>query len=547
MNAPALRVPLILALAAGLLGPVKGVSAQSGGTCGTVDASQLQPQSGFAYLLPQFADGGDSSGAAAVSRVVVYENNVVLGPAHSPHELIRTTGKGAYSHWRTSLYLSTSDNSDPRNNGRRYSYGVMAGACPVSLAPLPIEMTRIASEAPLYATFQSHNQKVVETRFGIFLTYLDKVKTIPGRCPHFPQPPCYDSPYLWKLVRSTDSGRTFSTVYEATADTRAPTVESDQAGDLYLFSTEYAPGKSDAFLYRFFSADSFRTPAVTPIPGAAGGKVTSFLDAGRRQLYYMNNNGGVTDFYVFGLDGKLLRSAQLLKNGPHAVLQYPFLAMSGSTLYAAWTTSLVVKYLYWDIHFMMSDDGGLTWRKGNGASLTLPVVVDETGPADSLVLKDEYGYHNFLAGLAAQGEYLHFMYESQVPGYREHYLRYNTRTHALDINTYPTWKGDQLSIRNLDGFFASDTAPSGGLLYAISSDNAPKGDKRIVVLASPDSGRTWFDYAVSPPVSHPYAIGGARIARAGGSIIGSFTNLLQPDSGATANVDEVWFIRVGAR
>lgn len=541
-----LRFAAILMLAEGLNGLLACASTQTAGTCGTIDVSQLLPQEGFAYILPGFADGGDGPGAAAVSPVTVYENGLSLGPAHSVHEQIRTAGRGRYSHWGSSLYLSTSDNSDPRTNGRRYSYGVGAGKCPVSRSLRPISMTRIATQAPLYATFQSHNQKVVENRFGIFLTYLDKVRPVAGRCLHFPWAPCYDSPYLWKLMRSADSGRTFGTIYEATADTRAPTIESDASGNLYLFTTEYAPGKSDAFLYRFFSADSFRTPAITPIPGGAGGKVTSFLDAGRRQLYYFNNNGEGTDFYVFDLNGKLLRSVRLLRHGPHAVVQYPLLAMSGSTLYAAWTTSLVKKYLYWDIHFMRSDDGGVTWRKANGTPLTLPVVADETGAADSLVLGDEYGYHNWLASLAAQGGFVHFMYESQVPGFREHYLRFNTLTRSLDINTYPAWKGGHLAIRNLDGFFAADTGVTGGLLYAISSDNAAAGAQRIVVLASADSGRTWSDYAVSGPFARPYAIGGARIARAGGSILGTFTNLVAPDSGETANVNEVWFFRLAA-
>ena len=439
------------------------------------------------------------------------------------------------------LRLSASDQSDRSGNGLTCRFG---GTC---RRPLPIEVTRLADQAPLYATFQSHNQKVVENRYGIFLTYLDKVKPIPGRCPHFPQPPCYDSPYLWKLVRSTDSGRTFSTVYEAIADTRAPSLETDASGNLYLFVTDYSPGHGDAFLYRFLSAQSFGEPQITRIPNAASGKYTSYLDGGRQRLYYMNNNGGSSNFYAFDLNGRLLRSAQLLRHGPHADVQYPYLAMNGPTLCAAWTTNLESRYLYWDIHFMCSEDGGATWRKGDGTPLSLPVVADETGKADSLVLGDEYGFHNWLANMAAQGGFLHFMYESQLPSMREHYLRFNPLTRSLDVNIYPLWQGESLSIRNLDGFFAADTGATSGLLYAVSTDNNTGGAKGIVVLASADSGRTWSDYAVSPPFSRPYSIGGARIARRGGSILGSFTNLVQPDSGATANVNEVWFFRVGAR
>lgn len=446
-----------------------------------------------------------------------------------------------YGHRDNPLYLSGPESSHRGTN----SLPCLPGQ--TCWTPLPIELTRITDRAPQYATFQSHNQKVVENRYGIFLTYLDKVKPIAGRCPVNQKPPCYDSPYLWKLMRSTDSGRTFSTVYEDSADTRAPTLETDSSGNLYLFVSDYSPGHSAAFLYRFLSAQSFGAPQITRFPNAASGKYTSYLDAGRQRLYYMNNNGGNHNFYIFDLTGVLLRSAQLVRNGPHADLQYPYLVMSGSTLCAAWTTNTEAKYLYWDIHFMCSDDGGVTWRKGDHTPLALPVVADETGPTDSLVLGDEYGFHNWLSSMAAQGGFLHFMYESQLPGGREHYLRFNPTTHSLDVNLYPSWQGSQLSIRNLDGYFAADTGISSGLLYAVSTDNRKAGANRVEVLASADSGRTWFDYAVSQPFSRLYAIGGARIARQGGSILGTFTNLAQPDSGAAANVDEVWFFRVGAR
>jgi hypothetical protein len=261
----------------------------------------------------------------------------------------------------------------------------------------------------------------------------------------------------------------------------------------------------------------------------------------------MNNAGTAVDFYVFDLNGNLVRSAQLVRNGPSAVLQYPYLAMNGPTLYVAWTSYQMTMSLNWDSHFIRSDDGGDTWRKpSTGGLLPLPVTADQTGSADSLVLSDEYGFHVWLANMLAQGSYIHFMYEAQLPVPREHYLRFNSRTRSLDVNIYPRWGGKDLAIRNLDGFFAADTGSSRGLLYVVSTDKADSAH-RIVVLASADSGRTWFDYAVSRPFSRPYSIGGARLATAGGRIIGTFTDLIQPDSGAAANVNEVWFFRVDAR
>jgi ABC-type polysaccharide/polyol phosphate transport system ATPase subunit len=63
---------------------------------------------------------GDSSDNPQRSRFLFYENDKLSRPGHYSHELIRRYGKGAYSHWGTALYFSTSDNSDPRSNGRVY-------------------------------------------------------------------------------------------------------------------------------------------------------------------------------------------------------------------------------------------------------------------------------------------------------------------------------------------------------------------------------------------------------------------------------------------
>jgi len=51
---------------------------------------------------------------------VLCEDNRPLHPGHCAHYQIRQFGKGAYSHWCKGVYFSTSDNSDPRMNGRKY-------------------------------------------------------------------------------------------------------------------------------------------------------------------------------------------------------------------------------------------------------------------------------------------------------------------------------------------------------------------------------------------------------------------------------------------
>ncbi len=63
---------------------------------------------------------GDSPAATKASTLVLLEDGMVLGSAHALHDDIRQLGLGRYSHWEGYLFFSTSDNSDPNNNGRVY-------------------------------------------------------------------------------------------------------------------------------------------------------------------------------------------------------------------------------------------------------------------------------------------------------------------------------------------------------------------------------------------------------------------------------------------
>lgn len=55
------------------------------------------------------------------SILMLFEDDVLLGPAHSTHNTIAVQGRGMYSDWGTYLYFSTPDNTDPRTNGRTYT------------------------------------------------------------------------------------------------------------------------------------------------------------------------------------------------------------------------------------------------------------------------------------------------------------------------------------------------------------------------------------------------------------------------------------------
>ena len=60
----------------------------------------------------------DSNGG---SRLKLFEDGRELPHPHSNHDDIRELGAGRYSHWNDAVYFSSSDNSDPAKNGKRYS------------------------------------------------------------------------------------------------------------------------------------------------------------------------------------------------------------------------------------------------------------------------------------------------------------------------------------------------------------------------------------------------------------------------------------------
>ena len=54
------------------------------------------------------------------SMLILLEDDLPLAAPHTVHDEIRRLGRGRYSHWGRCIYFSTSDNTDPRNNGRVY-------------------------------------------------------------------------------------------------------------------------------------------------------------------------------------------------------------------------------------------------------------------------------------------------------------------------------------------------------------------------------------------------------------------------------------------
>lgn len=123
----ALRATIAIALAIALLAALVAGFPMAR----TIAPAQVSAESGHAYraFMPPWRSVWplsvkiDTAEAPTQSKAVVFENSVALGPAHSAHDEVRAIGRGRFSHWGSDggIYFSTSDNSDPRTNGRTYA------------------------------------------------------------------------------------------------------------------------------------------------------------------------------------------------------------------------------------------------------------------------------------------------------------------------------------------------------------------------------------------------------------------------------------------
>ncbi|NOZ19650.1 MAG: hypothetical protein GXP25_01035 [Planctomycetes bacterium] len=91
---------------------------------GTVCPTQVSPEQGHCYMVPLGAHYPGDGTEAAPSKLHLFEDGKELGPAHVSHAEIRSKGQGRFSHYGDTLRFSASDNSDPRTNGRIYTWRI---------------------------------------------------------------------------------------------------------------------------------------------------------------------------------------------------------------------------------------------------------------------------------------------------------------------------------------------------------------------------------------------------------------------------------------
>lgn len=129
-----------------------------------INPASVRSELGFCYMA-DVPDGMESD-AEGVSGLTLMENGKPLPFPRSLHADIRAKGSGGYSHWKNAVYFSSSDNTDPRENGRIYSWTDSGGR------PIPLENIRYGSghryEASVLPNIQSDSEGVNRSSLALF-------------------------------------------------------------------------------------------------------------------------------------------------------------------------------------------------------------------------------------------------------------------------------------------------------------------------------------------------------------------------------------------
>src|SRR5947209_10887404 len=86
-----------------------------------LDTTQAEQIRGYAFSIKLLLPGVPSDASLPFnSPMEMTEDGSKIGPPHMPIESVANSGGGAFIHLQDRLVFSTSDNSDPGSNKRRY-------------------------------------------------------------------------------------------------------------------------------------------------------------------------------------------------------------------------------------------------------------------------------------------------------------------------------------------------------------------------------------------------------------------------------------------
>jgi|GEM_PF-4587134 len=346
-----------------------------------------------------------------------------------------------------------------------------------------------------YATFQSNSQRCVVNVNGIFIIH---TTTTSGG---------FFTNQVWQLKQSTDGGRTFNVVYTSSTYDYVPTLETDSSGNLYVFNT--TTGTNVNFLK--FANTNYTTPSVTTsLTIAVTSKFSAYLDEANNKIYYSNDLGKL---WVLNMSGTLLTTAlSVYTLGTVAFPMYPsFTCDTFGNVYLGMTSQKNVgPVVYYNIAWMKSADYGSTWTKANGTTVTLPAVIDRTGPAirtpEFVTVIGDENINSWLSGWTFVNGKLHAVYYLQGISFR--YVRINPTTGAIEV----TINIQSTISPALDGFFSRDILGTASVPTPIYLTACDKATAKVTTYVSTNNGTLWTLYGERNRrlFDRTYALGGYR-------------------------------------
>ena len=448
-----------------------------------------------------------------------------------------------------------------------------------------------------YGTFQSHSQRMAYVSGGgIFVAYLGHAGRRSDTACHIsaPQPSqgLTDGCQSYAIVnidRSTDGGSSFSHVFQIGIGGHfPPSLETDSAGDVLVVVND-AGSTDGAWVYKLPTRNWNRPELMGTLTYGYDDKFTTAYDADGQSAssggtyWEMHGGDGPTNnhyvmvatraaaagwgggpvntrctfgsqqncyFWLADADsGPLAPPGDVFAHYPHIYFDRSGSCPTGQTgrcdlAMIAWTTTdqSCSAYGYYDIHYLISPDGGATWYGRDGALpyANFPILAGDDGPGWQLLDSAEYNSgrntctndSNWLASIYIQDGHLFFIYRHQA-------------SHALYRRVTPTWTGSGYTMANDVGpitvglgdgnegaFFSGYGTPRSRIFLT----GASRSGHGITTVSTANDGRTWSTYATGPSTStYVYATSGAHELGPGGTIIGAFTNQIG-SYGAHSNV-----------
>ncbi len=137
-----------------------------------LNVSAATSDGGFAYVIfKPYGTLADNENSETRSTLILFENGLQIGPAHSVHANIRSLGQGRFSHWSRpdgtaeSVRFSATNNTDPRTNGKSYTYCRYAGGAASDTqapsVPSSFKATTISSSKIALSWLASTDNQVV--------------------------------------------------------------------------------------------------------------------------------------------------------------------------------------------------------------------------------------------------------------------------------------------------------------------------------------------------------------------------------------------------